>query len=107
MEIVVAAATNLFGGSESEPRQLVRVVLRGSGAVTQEPARVTVEGDRLRSDGPVIVGSLEAGAEARIEIPVEVDSPTFGETLPATVVVDRDIVGLRLDLGGAVILPVY
>ena len=88
MEIVVAAATNLFGGSESEPRQLVRVVLRGSGAVTQEPARVTVEGDRLRSDGPVIVGSLEAGAEARIEIPVEVDSPTFGETLPATVVVE-------------------
>jgi alpha-mannosidase len=103
MEILAAESTNLFVGSEAEPRQLVRISLRGGagapGAETgqrEEPARVAIRADGLRSDEPVAVGPLESGADARLEIGVVVEAKAApGDTLPAEIVVEDGAQRLR------------
>jgi alpha-mannosidase len=90
MEVVTATATNLFVGSEEEPHQVVRVSVRAGDGDGTEPARIRVEGDRLRTEAPVAVGPLRPGEGAVFEIGVAVDDgASAGETLPAEVVVER------------------
>jgi alpha-mannosidase len=89
MDVVTATATNLFVGSEEEPRQVVRVTVRAGERDGTEPARVRVEGDRLRSVEPVSVGALRPGDRATLELGVAVDDGAApGDSLPAEVVVD-------------------
>jgi alpha-mannosidase len=89
MEILAAEATNLFVGSDDEPRQIVRVRVRGSEPLNgRSPAALRIEGPRVRSEAPVRLGPLAAGEEARLEIGVVVDAPvSAGEALPAEVIV--------------------
>jgi alpha-mannosidase len=90
VEILAATSTNLFVGSEDDPRQVVRLTLRGTKGDSGEPAHVSVEGDRLRSGESVSVGPLDAGERAALEIGVVVDAgATAGESLPAEVVVEE------------------
>jgi len=87
MEVVTATATNLFVGSEEEPHQVVRVTVRAGEGDGAEPARVSVEGDRLRTAEPISVGPLRPGDQAALEIGVTVDEgATPGRSLAAEVV---------------------
>ena len=89
MEILGAESTNLFIGSEAEPRQLVRIALRGGADGRGETGRVSVRGNGLRPDEPVSIGPLEAGADARLEIGVVVGGDAApGDTISAEVVVE-------------------
>jgi alpha-mannosidase len=89
MEILGAESTNLFIGSEAEPRQLVRIALRGGADGRGESGRVSVHGDGLRPDEPVSIGPLEAGADARLDIGVVVEGDTApGDTISAEVVAE-------------------
>src|SRR2546429_9572633 len=85
MEILGAESTNLFIGSDDEPRQVVRVRVRGSQPRDgRSPATLRIEGSRVRSETAVSLGPLAAREEARLEIGVVVDAPiSAGETLPA------------------------
>ena len=73
MEIVAAEATNLFTGTEAAPRQVVRLVLRGSDASAGQPGRVRIEGARVRTDDALTVGPLRPGETARVEVGITVD----------------------------------
>ena len=89
MDIVAAESTNLFIGSEAAPRQVVRIVLRGTQAAAGESAQVRIEGARVRTETPVGIGPLGDRAEARLEIGVAVDgSPAAGDLLDAEVIVE-------------------
>ncbi len=89
MDIVAAESTNLFIGSEAAPRQVVRIVLRGTQAASGESAQVRIEGARVRTEAPVGIGPLGDREEARLEIGVAVDgSPAAGDLLDAEVVVE-------------------
>ncbi len=87
MEIVAVEATDLFVGSEAEPRQVVRVDLRGpapgDGTPDQGTARLSIRGDRVRSSEPVAVGPLVPGATVRLEVGVAVDPAVATGTLLA------------------------
>src|SRR2546426_861987 len=51
MEILAAESTNLFVGSDDEPRQVVRVRVRGSEPRDgRSPATLRIEGPRVRSE---------------------------------------------------------
>ena len=65
MEIVAAEATNLFTGTEAAPRQVVRIVVRGTADDGGQPGRVRIEGDHARTDGAVSVGPLGDAQEER------------------------------------------
>jgi alpha-mannosidase len=103
MDIIGAESTDLFIGSDAAPRQVVRVVLRGSGAPARTPgapvsgsgapastpARVSIRGSRLRTDEPLMLGPLGPGEEARLEVGVAVDGDIVaGELVDAEVVVE-------------------
>jgi alpha-mannosidase len=90
MDILAAEATNLFVGTEAEPRQVVRIRVRGTEPRdARAPARVRVEGASVRSDEAAL-GPLGAGEEAVLEIGITVDGPVeTGRTLPAEVVVEE------------------
>jgi hypothetical protein len=53
VEIVAAESTKLFIGTDDAPRQVVHVVLRGTGAGSADVARVTVEGPGLEAGEPI------------------------------------------------------
>ena len=91
MEILAAEATNLFVGTESAPRQVVRIRVRGTDPRdSRAPAQVRVEGEHVRSEDAVALGPLGAGEEAVLEIGVVVDGPAeAGRLLPAEVVVEE------------------
>ena len=82
MKVLAAAATNLFVGSEDEPRQVVRVTVVAEDGDGGEPARVTVEGDRVRSESRVTVGPLRPGDQATLEIGVTVDEGATSGRIP-------------------------
>ena len=105
MEIVAAESTNLFVGSETAPRQVVRVLLRGTEQPAREPARVSIEGARLRTEEPVTIGPLGRGEEARLEIGVVVDEAAAGELLEAEIVVEDGSRAQRQALAFAVAEP--
>src|SRR6478752_1113455 len=89
MDIIAAESTNLFIGSEAEPRQVVRIVLRGAPGASGEPAQVRIEGARVRTEASVGLGPLGDRDEARLEIGVAVDgTPAAGDLLDAEVVVE-------------------
>jgi alpha-mannosidase len=89
MEVLGAIATNLFVGSEDEPRQVVRVTIQAADGDDAEPALLRVEGERLRSAEPVSVGPLQPRERATLEIGVTVDEDAApGESLVAEVVVE-------------------
>ena len=89
MEIVAAESTNLFIGTEAAPRQVVKVVVRGTDADGSEPGRVRIEGARVRGGEAIAVGPLGPGQLARLEVGITVDSGvTAGEELDAEVVVE-------------------
>ena len=90
MEIVAAESTNLFIGSEASPRQVVRVVVRGTEPQAREPARLSIEGAHARTDEPVGLGPLRPGEEARLELGIAVDATvSTGEILDAEIVVEE------------------
>ncbi len=104
MEILSAESTNLFIGTESAPRQVIRLRLRGNEPLdARGPARVRIEGDRLRTEDGVVVGPLGPGQEARLEVGIVVDALAngpgegpangpgegpAGQVLPAEVVIE-------------------
>jgi alpha-mannosidase len=90
MDILAAESTNLFVGTEDEPRQIVRVRVRGGEPRDgRAPSALRIEGARVRSQDTLSLGPLANGEEARLEIGVVVDGPvSAGETLAAEVVVD-------------------
>jgi alpha-mannosidase len=103
MEILGAESTNLFIGSESAPRQVVRLRLRGNEPLdARGPARVRIQGDRLRTEEAVAVGPLGPGQEARLEVGIVLDGglggtdrpgerrgeSLAGQSLPAEVVIE-------------------
>ncbi|HEY3522618.1 MAG TPA: hypothetical protein VGK63_02850, partial [Candidatus Limnocylindrales bacterium] len=95
MEIVGVEATDLFVGTEDEPRQVVRVVLRADGrdAATNgsSSGRLSIRGDRLPAADPIVVGPLAPGAEARLEVGVAVAADVVpGDRLASQVVVETD-----------------
>jgi alpha-mannosidase len=104
MEILAAESTNLFIGTESAPRQVVRLRLRGSEPLdARGPARVRIEGDRLRTEDTVVVGPLGPGQEARLEVGIAVDRDDdashgpagAGRVLRAEVVVEEGAQAVR------------
>ncbi len=107
MDILAAEATNLFVGTESAPRQVVRIRVRGTEPRdARAPALVRVEGERVRSDEAVALGPLGAGEEAVLEIGVTVDGPIeAGQLLPAEVVVDEGRQAVRHSFEVAVAEP--
>ena len=62
MDIIAVESTNLFIGSEAAPRQVVRIVLRGSQESAGEPAQVRIEGARVPNRG---VGRPRAAGRPR------------------------------------------
>jgi len=79
MEILAAESTNLFIGTEAAPRQVIRLRLRGNEPLdARGPARVRIEGDRLRTEDAVAVGPLGPGQEARLEVGIVVDGWSDG-----------------------------
>jgi alpha-mannosidase len=89
MEVVGATSTNLFVGTEEEPRQVVRVTVQAADADHAKPALVRVEGERLESAEPVSVGPLRSGERVTLEIGVNVDGQAVpGETLAAEAVAE-------------------
>ena len=96
MEIVTATATNLFVGSESAPRQVVRVIVRGTDEPARELARVRIKGPNLRTLEPVTIGPLGPGEEAQLEIGVVVDAVIAGEVRDAETVVEEGSRSQRL-----------
>ena len=107
MEIVAAESTNLFVGTEESARQVVRLRLRGAHEPDdREPARVRVEGDRLRSPEPLIVGPLGRGDEVGLEIGVIVDGVIVaGEVRDATAIVEDGAATLRRPFSFVVVEP--
>ena len=74
MDIVAVESTNLFIGSEAAPRQVVRIVLRGSQAsVRRARPGAASRAPRVRTEAPVGLGPLGDREEARLEIGVAVD----------------------------------
>ncbi|HEU4572650.1 MAG TPA: glycoside hydrolase family 38 C-terminal domain-containing protein [Candidatus Limnocylindrales bacterium] len=95
MDIVGAEATDLFVGSEADPRQVVRVVLRatvaGVGRGIGETGRLAIGGDWVRAWEPIVVGPLGAGEEVRLEVGVAVEPDVApGHRLRAEAVVETD-----------------
>ena len=89
MDIVAAESTNLFIGSEAAPRQVVRVVVRGTEPPARQPARLSIQGARVRTEEPVMLGPLGPGVDVRLEIGVVIDADAVaGELLDAEIVVD-------------------
>src|SRR3954452_19953457 len=88
VEIVAAESTKLFIGTDDAPRQVVHVVLRGTGTESAEVARVTVEGPGLEAGEPITVGPLRQGEVAGLDVGVVAAAGTTpGETIDAEVVV--------------------
>ena len=105
MEIVAAESTDLFIGSEASPRQVVRVVVRGTDASAGERVQVSVAGPRLGTVEPMMVGPLGAGQEARLEVGVVVDRPVGGQVIDAEVVAESGPQAQRLSFQVAVAEP--
>jgi len=96
MEIIAAHSIDRFIGTEEEPRQVVRVGLRGT-PVDAAHARVSVSGGQLRSEAPVSVARLLPGQAATIEVGVAVEqSAQAGTVLPADAVLEQDAETARL-----------
>ncbi|MGH3737281.1 MAG: glycoside hydrolase family 38 C-terminal domain-containing protein [Micromonosporaceae bacterium] len=78
IEIVSVTSTDLFVGTEAEPRQVVKVVLaRAAGAA---PSTVEITGPRVRGEAPVPIGV----DEVTVEVPVATDAAP-GTCLPISV----------------------
>ena len=107
VEIVAAESTNLFVGTEESPRQVVRLRLRGAPEPDgREPARVRVEGDRLRSPEPLIVGPLGPGDDVGLEIGVIVDGAIVaGEVRDAAAIVEDGAATARQPFSFVVVEP--
>ena len=89
MEIVNVDSTDLFVGTEEDPRQVLRVRVRGTGQGAHGEARLRVAGARVRTEGEVAIGPLAPGEEARVEVGVITDGgPARGELLAAEAVLD-------------------
>jgi alpha-mannosidase len=87
MDILDARSTDLFVGTEQEPRQVVRVQIRGTSGDPREPARLTVRGERIHTETELTVGPLSPGEEARLEVGVAVEGPPVrDEPVPAEAV---------------------
>jgi alpha-mannosidase len=105
VQVVAAEALDLFVGSESAPRQVVRVAVRGV-ASGSGVASLWITGDRLAATKPIMVGPLAPGEEARVEIGVAVDGGASAcEVLRAGVTIraHSDVAGAAPaddDLGG-------
>jgi alpha-mannosidase len=89
VKVIAAAATNLFVGSEDKPLQVVRFTVVAEDGDGGEPARLTIEGDQVRSESAVTVGPLPPGGQAALEIGVIVeDGVPSGRILTAEAVVE-------------------
>lgn len=90
MEIIAVDSIDRFIGTEEQPRQVVRVRLRGT-PVAVASAKVTVSGGQIRSQDPVSVPRLLPGQAATIEVGVGVDpSVLAGTVLPADAVLEHE-----------------
>jgi alpha-mannosidase len=90
VQIVAAAATHRFIGTEAEPRQVVIVRVAGDEDEHHAPWMVSVRAEGVATERPVGVGPLGAGEEARLEVGIRMTRPTApGTRLPAEVVVDN------------------
>jgi alpha-mannosidase len=88
MDIVSVDSVDRFIGSEGRPRQVVRLVLRGSSA-NGAAASASVTGSQVRSEGPVTIDGLLPGQSRTVEIGVAVDqSVEPGTVLPAEALLD-------------------
>jgi alpha-mannosidase len=106
MDIVAAESTNLFIGSEAAPRQVVRIVVRGTQPPARRPASLSIQGARLRTEEPVTLGPLGSGVEVRLEIGVVIDAGAVaGELLDAEIVVDDGTGAQRQPFQVAVVEP--
>src|SRR3954471_3038307 len=88
MEILGAESVPLFVGTEADPRQVVRVGVRGDDASGREPAQVRIEGDRIRTEQALTIGPLAPGQEARFEVAVSVEAAEPDQRRRAEVVVE-------------------
>ena len=89
MEVVDVDSTDLFVGTEKDPRQVVRIRVRGIGGGTDTPGRLRVSGARVRTLGDLAIGPLAAGEEARVEVGVITDGTTArGDKLAAEVILE-------------------
>jgi len=90
MDVLGVVSTNLFVGTEDDPRQVVRLRLAGRDpARSTDVATIRIEGERVRTEHALSIGPLRPGEEARLEVGVIVTgSKTLGHTLPAEIVID-------------------
>ena len=73
MQIHSARSVDVFTGTEAEPHQVARIVVRGATAGGGAIGRLSIRGEGLLSPTPVSVGPLAPGEEARVELGVQVD----------------------------------
>ncbi len=93
MRITRVEPTELFTGTAGRPLQVVRVTLAaggaGDGGSPGTPLAVRIEGPAVRTPQPVILASLDAGAEQTVEVGVELAAPvTEGAARRATVIAE-------------------
>ncbi|HXW44256.1 MAG TPA: glycoside hydrolase family 38 C-terminal domain-containing protein [Streptosporangiaceae bacterium] len=78
MRISGVDSTDLFLGSTARPLQVVRVHLQGDGASGDDgPVTVSVHGPSVSTPEPVLLSGLAAGAQATVEVGVEVAAPAL------------------------------
>ena len=92
MEIVAVESTNLFIGSEESPRQVVRIVVRGTAAGIERAGPRQHRGSgRFEPPSRSCLGPLGDREEARLEVGVVVDpSAAPRELVDGVVVVEDD-----------------
>src|SRR5918999_2072140 len=73
MDIVSVDSVDRFIGSEERPRQVVRIVVRGTDA-DGRAARASVSGSQVRSEEPVPIERLLPGEPRTVEVGVTVDA---------------------------------
>ena len=74
MRITAIEATDLFVGSPSHPRQLVRVTVTAREPVPAQ-VRVSLHGPAVRTPEPAVIPRLAAGETAVAEVGVHLDEP--------------------------------
>ena len=87
MDIGTVAATDLFVGTEQEPRQVVRVTIIGD---RPEPVRVRIRGERVTTSQDAVI---DAGTdkEATVEVGITVSGEVVeGDLLNVEVVADTE-----------------
>nr|WP_237695057.1 glycoside hydrolase family 38 C-terminal domain-containing protein [Streptomyces sp. SID5468] len=88
-KVTALAPTDLFTGTEREPRQVIQVTVANIGtrpATAAAPVTVTVTGEGVTTPQPVTLTSLAPGHQETVEVGVVYDRPRReGETVPAHV----------------------